>query len=65
MANHLSPEIGDGKKFRWLTDNPTQRRSADRVIDRLTREEVILLLKSIAINEQINKEEQISGNQQA
>lgn len=57
MANHLSPEIGDGKKFRWLTDNPTQRRSTDRVIDRLTREEVILLLKSIALNDQVDKED--------
>ena len=31
MANHLTPEIGEGKKFKWITNNAMQKFKADRI----------------------------------
>lgn len=37
MANHLTPEIGEGKKFKWITNNAMQKFEADRIISKLGR----------------------------
>lgn len=38
MANHLTPEIGEGKKFKWITNNLSMI-AYSRIKELLNREE--------------------------
>jgi hypothetical protein len=56
MANHLTPEIGEEGNFIWITESTELRWAADKVISKMRREDIIVLLNSIALNQHDQKE---------